>query len=203
MSRDLIEPESEIFPNRYRWRVEACYRLMDLGFLEGRFEILDGEVISKVGQKPPHRIAIILLVKWLHSLFDALHVQSEGPITLPVPDGVYSEPEPDIVVTREPTTVYVNRHPGPEDLLFVMEVSDTTLRTDLLVKARLYARAGIAEYWVLDLNARQIHVHREPADGEYRVVTLHAEGESIALAVRPNAPIAIANLLPPIAEAAT
>ncbi|HZT41277.1 MAG TPA: Uma2 family endonuclease [Chthonomonadaceae bacterium] len=78
------------------------------------------------------------------------------------------------------------------------EISDTTLRTDLIVKARLYARAGIPEYWVLDLNARQLHIHREPADGEYTVVTIHAENETVAFASRHDAPIALADLLPPV-----
>jgi len=72
------------------------------------------------------------------------------------------------------------------------------LRTDLVVKAGLYARAGIAEYWVLDLNARQLHIHRAPANGEYTAVTVHDEAETVAFASRPETPIALADLLPPV-----
>jgi Uma2 family endonuclease len=194
-----IAPELEAFPNRYRLTVEACYRLMDLGYLEGQFEVLDGEVVHKVSQNPPHRIAILLVTKWLLQLFDILNIQSEAPIALPVPDGIYSEPEPDVAVTREATTVYADRHPGPGDLLVVVEVADSTLRTDLILKARLYARAGIPEYWVMDLNSRTLHVHREPANGEYSSIRVHTESDVVTLVSRPDAPVAVASLLPPLA----
>jgi Uma2 family endonuclease len=197
MSHTLIAPEYELFPNRYRWTVTECYRMAEEGRLVGRYEILDGEVVSKMGQKPPHYLGISLLAHWVNRTFGDPFVRVQAPITLPAPDGDYSEPEPDVAVTHEPTTAYAGHHPGPEDLLLVAEVSDTTLRTDLIVKARLYARAGIAEYWTLDLNARQLYIHRDPANGEYAVVTVHAETETVTLAARPDAPIAIADLLPP------
>ena len=198
MSSIVFASEPEMFPNRYRLPVEAYYRLKELGFLEGRFEILDGEVISKMGQNPPHSSTLTRLFRILASLFGPDYLRLQSPIVLSDMDGLYNEPEPDAAVTREPENAYNGRHPGPDDLLLVVEISDTTLRTDLNVKARLYARAGIAEYWALDLNARQLHVHREPARGEYTQVTVHAETETVAFASRPEAPIAIAGLLPPL-----
>ncbi len=199
MSNTLVAPELEMFPNRYRWTVEACDRLIELGFLEDHIEVLDGEIISKMGQNPAHSNALKRLMRVLSSLYglDVLWIQS--PVALPAPDNVYSEPEPDIAVTYESEDAYADRHPGPEDLRLVVEVSDTTLRTDLIVKARLYARAGIAEYWILDINARKLYIHREPVGGEYTVITVHAETETIVLAVHPDAPIGIADILPPIA----
>jgi len=197
MSSGLIAPEQETFPNRYRWSVEACYRLRELGFLEGKFEVIDGEVVNKMGQKPPHRIAVILLAEWLAGLFGARRVQTEGPIALTSPDGDYSEPEPDVAVTHQPTTAFVNHHPGPEDIGLVVEVSDTTLRTDLLVKARLYARAGIAEYWVVDLNTRQVHVHRRPVDGNYGDITVIPEAGRLTTLATPASSIAVIDVLPP------
>jgi Uma2 family endonuclease len=193
----LLTPEEETYPNRYRWSVEACYRLRDLGFLDGKFEVLDGEVVNKMGQKPPHRMAIILLAKWLGEAYGPLSVQTEGPIALEQPDSVYSEPEPDLAVTREPTTAYALRHPGPADVLLVVEVSDTTLRTDLLVKARLYARAGIGEYWALDLHGRCLHVHRDPSEGEYQSIEVVAEQSSVSPAGRPDASLQVGSLLAP------
>jgi len=198
MSSALIAPELEMFPDRYRWTVKACSRLAKLGFLEGRFEVVDGEIVSKIGQKPSHRIVIILIMNWLLAQFDALNIQTEAPIALSGTDGIYTEPEPDVAITREPTTAYTNRHPGPDDLLLIIEVSDSSIRADLLVKAPLYARAGIAEYWTLDLNARQLHIHRSPDSGQYAIVTVHSEDETVALAVRPNAPVSVAALLPPV-----
>ncbi len=198
MPHALIAPELEIFPNRYRWTVEDCAAMLAEGRLVGRFELLDGEVVTKMGQKPAHRIAVLLVTEWLIALFGARRVPVQEPIALPLPDGLYSEPEPDIAVTREATTAYADRHPGPEDLLLVVEVADTTLRTDLLVKSRLYARAAIVEYWTLDLNARLLHVHRDPVDGEYANVAIHAETETVACLTRPEALVRVADLLPPI-----
>lgn len=198
MSNTLIAPEFEMFPNRYRWTVEACYRLRELGFLEGRFELLDGEVISKMGQKPSHAMTLTRLVRVLAVLFGLEYLRIQTPIALLAPDNVYTEPESDLAVTRETEEAYADRHPGLGELLLLIEISDTTLRTDLLVKARLYARAGIAEYWTLDLNARQLHIHREPVNGEYAAVTVHAETETVAATARPDAPIAVADLLPHI-----
>ena len=197
MSNALVGPEMEMFPNRHRWTVEAYDRLVELGVLDGRNEVLDGEIVSKMGQNPAHSNALKRLMRVLAILFglDLLWIQS--PITLSAPDNVYNEPEPDIAVTRESEGAYADRHPGPNDVLLVVEVSDTTLRTDLMVKARLYARAGIAECWILDINARQLHIHREPADGEYTVVTVHTETETCALVAYPNASIAVSEILPP------
>ena len=199
MSNTLVAPELEMFPHRYRWTVEACGRLLELGLLEGRNEVLDGEIVSKMGQNPAHANALKRLMRVLSALFglDLLWIQS--PITLPAPDNEYSEPEPDIAVTRESEESYADRHPGPEDLHLIVEVSDTTLRSDLIVKSRLYARAGIAEYWILDINARQLHIHREPSNGEYAVVTIHAETETVALVAHPGASIAVTEILPPVA----
>jgi Uma2 family endonuclease len=198
MSNTLFASEPEMFPNRYRLPVEAYYRLRELGFLEGCFEILDGEVISKRGQNPPHSSILTRLFRILAGLFGADYLRMQSPIVLSGTDSLYNEPEPDAAVTRETENAYNGRHPGPEDLLLVVEISDTTLRTDLIVKARLYARAGIIEYWALDLNARQLHIHRAPANGEYTTVTVHAETETIAFASHPEVPIVIADLLPAV-----
>jgi len=197
MSETLIPPEFELFPDRYRWSVAECTRMAEEGRLVGRYEILDGEVVSKTGQKPSHYLSISLLALWANRTFGDHFVRVQGPIALPAPDNEYSEPEPDVAVTREATTTYADHHPGPDDLLLVVEVSDTTLRSDLMVKARLYARAGITEYWVLDLNARQLYLHRDPLNGEYTMVTVHAENETVALIGSPDAPIEVMSLLPP------
>lgn len=196
MSHSLIAPEYELFPDRYRWSVAECRRMAEEGHLVGRYEILDGEVVSKMGQKPAHFFSIALLTHWANNTFGDPFVRVQGPIALPGPDGDYSEPEPDLSITREPMTAYQDHHPGPGDLLMVIEVSDTSLRLDLIVKARLYARAGIPEYWALDLNARQLHLHREPNNGEYAVVIVCTAGEHVAPATLPDGLVAVAALLP-------
>lgn len=193
----LLTPEEETYPNRYRWTVEDCYRLRDLGFLDGKFEVLDGEVVEKMGQNPPHYFAITRFAQWANGAFGDDRVRVQGPIALGQPDSVYSEPEPDLTVTREPTTAYALRHPKPADIELVVEVSDTTLRTDLLVKARLYARAGIPEYWALDLNGRCLHVHRNPSSGQYQSIEVIGEHASVSPAGRTDSALQIDSLLAP------
>lgn len=196
MSSALIDPDHETFPNRHRWTVEACYRLIELGFLSGKFEVLDGEVIDKMGQKPPHAACLTRLFQILSVLFGAGHVRMQSPIELPGDDGIYTEPEPDAAVTVGAADAYDGHHPRPDDLLLVVEVGDTSLRTDLLVKSRLYAQVGIAEYWCVDLNARKIHVHQRPVDGIYTSVTVHAEPEIVAIGTQVSKQIACADLFP-------
>jgi Uma2 family endonuclease len=197
MSTALIAPELEPIPNRRPLPVEAYYRLVDLGFLDGRFEILDGEVIDKMGQTPPHAVTLSILMDALSVLFGRGRVRVQAPIAIPGSDGVYNEPEPDIVVTRDQTSSYLQAHPGPEGILLVVEVSDTTLRTDIILKARLYARAGIVEYWVLDLASRQLHVHHKPQNNEYSAITTLVENETVATLALPHSSVSVSNLLPP------
>lgn len=183
-------------PPRKRWTVEECEGLERDGYLTGRYELIDGEIIEKMGQNPPHRIALMLVAQWLVSLFGFLCVQTEKPITLPGRDGLSNAPEPDIAVTAQPTTAYTMTHPTPTALLLLVEVSDTTLPYDLNTKAALYARTGIGEYWVLDIVGRRLYVHRQPGSTGYSDVQVYAETESVALQVRPEAPVTIALLLP-------
>lgn len=183
-------------PHRKRWTREECRRLQAAGFLPGRYELIDGEIIEKMPKNPPHRIALILLAAWLETIFSRLCVQTQDPIVLPVPDERSTEPEPDVAVTREPATSYTQDNPGPYDLLLVGEVSDTTLAYDLQNKANLYAAAGISDYWVLDVMGRRLYVHRRPAPDGYREVRIYSEAEEVSPLARPDATISITSILP-------
>ncbi len=183
-------------PNRKRWTREECRRLHAAGFLPGRYELIDGEIIEKMPKNPPHRIALILLAAWLETLFGRLCVQTQDPIVLPIPDDRSTEPEPDVAVTRESATSYTQDNPGPQDLLLVGEVSDTTLAYDLQSKANLYAAAGISDYWVLDVVGRRLYVHRRPASDGYREVRIYSDTEEVSPLARPDATILVASLLP-------
>jgi Uma2 family endonuclease len=198
MTNTLVAQEHETFPNRKRWTRQQCQRLVETGELVGRYELIDGEILSKTGQNPPHRITLILLVNWLLTLFDSLYVQVQNPIALPGEEGETTEPEPDVAVTVAPTTAYMNSHPAPDDLQLVVEVSDTTLRFDLTTKALLYARVGIREYWVMDIAQRSIHIHRLPTPDGYAQVSIHTAEEMVALAARPEDTVRVSALFPPV-----
>jgi len=196
MPAPLIAPEKETFPNRIRWTVAECYELANAGHLKGRYELIDGEILSKMGQKPPHRMVLILIATWILSLFGKPQVQEQEPIRIPGDEGRFTEPEPDLAVTSRPTTAYTNQHPGPDDLLVLIEVADSSLEFDLTTKALLYARAGVREYWVADVANRRIHVHRDPAADGYRSLRRADIGEAVALEARPQDQIDVSEFFP-------
>jgi Uma2 family endonuclease len=151
------------------------------GLLEWeRFELIDRALIPKVPKYRLHAIALLLLVEWLRSVFGSRMVEQEvsielGPLLSPT-----NQPEPDAIVTRRSAVEFRTTSPGPADLLLVAEVSATTQDYDLGAKAALYASAGIAEYWVLDLNGMRIIVHRNPADEKYESIIAYAADEPVA-----------------------
>jgi len=110
-------------------------------------------------------------------------------------DNATSEPQPDLIVLNGPIDQLLPR-PQPRDLLLVVKIGDTTLPFDLGVKARLYARAAIAECWVVDLNGGRILVQRDPSSGAYRSVNSCSGAQQVAPLAAPQAEIAVAGLLP-------
>jgi Uma2 family endonuclease len=184
-------------PNRKRWTRKECEFLVESDLLTGRYELIEGEVIFKMGQKPTHAFVIVRLMVWLSALFGGEYVRIQLPIDVADADNATNEPEPDAAVLAQPATAYLERNPGPADLLLVVEVSDTTLRFDLTTKALLYARAGIREYWVVDIAGRQILAHRNPTPQGYQETIAYAESESLTLLARPETAVQVASLLPP------
>lgn len=171
--------------------------IRDVGVLPGDYELVDGEILLKTSQKPPHRIALMLLHNWLISLFCGLFVQNKATIEVAAPDMEHNAPDPDLAVTRESTTAYASANPGPGDLLLVVEISDATLLFDRTVKAGLYARSGIAEYWVVDVRGRQIVVHRQPAGDRYTDLAAYGEAELLAPLCRPDAALRVGDVMAP------
>jgi Uma2 family endonuclease len=184
-------------PNAVRWTRKQADAVREAGILTQRYELIDGEILSKTGQTPRHTVGVVLLNTWLVSVFGGLFVQIQSTIDVADADPNHNEPEPDAAVTRAPGTTYADRHPGPDDLALVVEVSDSTLRFDRSVKALLYARAGISEYWVLDATGRQLFVHRAPSEAGYADVSVFSPAEAAAPLSRPEAAVQIADLLPP------
>ena len=189
----------EAFPNRVRWTASQCRAIVEAGILTGRYELIDGEIISKMSQNPPHAYTIRVLIAWLVNVFGILHVQCQLPISVGEADPDHNEPEPDAAVMLGPNTDFAARHPGPADLSLVVEVSHTTLRIDRAAKAMLYARAGIMEYWLLDIVGRQLLIHRVPGANGYGDVVVYAEDETASSLARPDALVRVADLLPPAA----
>lgn len=177
-------------PPRKRFTRDEVYRMLDAGIFDGqRFELLDGDLIDKMGQSPRHSASIRRINSVLAAWFPVASILIQAPIDVGPADHARNEPEPDAAVLAEPKPDYAERHPRGDELLVVIEAADTSLRTDLTFKRDLYARAGVPEYWVLDLNDRQITVHRDLDAGEYRNIRTFTESENIGLAGHPETPV--------------
>ncbi len=174
-------------PPRKRWTRAECATLESSGLWDQQhLELVHGELISKMGKKRPHVNALVAVQAWLVRTFGEQFVNPEAPIDVAPEDNPTNEPEPDIVVLTRPSREFRDANPKPEDLQLVVAISDSTLGFDLTAKAELYARAGIIEYWVVDVAARRLIVHRDPREGLYRTVTAYGEEESLAPLADPH-----------------
>ncbi len=156
-----VEPETR----RALWTREALHHAGSLGFLDPeRYELLDGDLIEKV-KNLPHTFVLTALLEWAAANFPR-HWQSEAPIDVAPGENETNAPEPDLTVVSR-LLRELNGFPSPEDILLVVEVADSTLRRDLGAKAHRYARAGIVEYWVVDVEGQRVVVYRQPGGSEW------------------------------------
>lgn len=164
-----------------------------------RLELVGGEVIRKMSpQSGAHAAAVTRLEQALRRAFAEGHVVR---VQMPLALGVHSEPEPDVAVVAGCVADFDHDHPSAARL--VVEVADSTARFDRRVKGSLYALAGVAEYWLLDLPERVLEVYREPVAmaGEtfkhhYRSLSRLVEGDSVTPLAAPRAVLAVAEVLP-------
>ena len=161
--------------------------LVDLGFPNAeKLELINGELIDRMGKNHPHVLWENLTLAWLHSIFGSEFVRFEAPTDVSAEDNPINEPEPDLMVTKKSIREY-RTTPSPSDLLLVIEISDSTVKFDRSVKAALYARAGIVEYWMIDIPGNQVLVHRDPRDGKYQTVMSARSDETISPLAKPDA----------------
>jgi Uma2 family endonuclease len=186
---------SEALP-RKRFTREEFDRLTESGFFEGcRYELMDGDLIDKMGQNPPHAFALHLALTWLASILGTQRVRVQVPVELSSPDRERSLPEPDLAVLIEPNSEFAKRHPRGDELLVAIEIADTSVAFDLSRKAVLYAAASVPEYWVLDLTRRILVMHRQPSAAGYRLIQLFTEDDTVSIENRPET-VRVAELLP-------
>jgi Uma2 family endonuclease len=189
----VAPPPLESLP-RKKWTVCEIEELISLGWAEGeRYELIDGELIDKrMGKLEPHAVAVLFMHEWLVSIFGFRRVRKEDPIRVAAEDNERNGPEPDLAVLREPIQHLEMRRPQPRDLVLTVEVAATTLSMDLSSKAELYARAGIPDYWVLDVDQRRMIVHRDPSGGKYTSVVVYQEYENVAPLAAPESHFPVA-----------
>jgi Uma2 family endonuclease len=187
-------PEALRNPPRRHWTRQERERLEEMGLLEGNWELIEGELLRKMPKRRPHVQALAILTGWLISVFGQGQVNTEAPIDVSPEDSPTSEPEPDLIVLRRGYGDPFAAVPRAADVLVVVEVSDRTLEFDRTVKAGLYARAGLEEYWIVDVRGRRVLVHREAADGRWQSIVAYGEGESVSPLAAPEAELAVTRL---------
>ncbi len=187
-------------PKPYKWTGEEIYKLLDLGFFDGkRVELIEGEIFEMGAQKNLHAMGITLTEDAVRIGFGPgfwIRVQMSLDLT------PFSVPDPDIaVVAGAPRTHPVNKN--PTSALLLVEVSETTLIYDQKIKSSLYARAGILDYWILNLVDRQLEVYRNAVvDASQRFgmgygnVVILGPNDSVSPLAAPQASILVADLLP-------
>lgn len=193
----MLEPSFVESP-RKRWTRREFEELSNGPLIEERFELVDGDLVSKIGKNRPHSYSFLRIYKWLIATFGFDFVSPEAPIDVAQMDNLSNRPEPDLALLNQNVFELVRTNPQPDNLRLVIEISDTTLAFDLSVKARLYAKAEIVEYWVLDVSGRRMIVHRDAQGGKYQSVVAYSETERIASLAAPAAELRIADVLPPV-----
>ncbi len=179
----LISPAQAAPASDPIWRltVDQYHAMIDTGILssDSPVELVEGILLQKMSKKPPHSFATEEARVALSSVLPpGWSVRAQEPITL-----ADSEPEPDIAVARGSNRDYLKRHPGPADIALIVEVSDSTIARDRGIKLRMYARAGIREYWIVDLLSRCIEVHTDPQGESYRVLRVLSANEAIPVTI--------------------
>jgi Uma2 family endonuclease len=165
-----------------KWTIEDYHQMIETGLLVDRnVELLNGEIVEMPPEGMDHAQGS---TDSRDMFYDKLRgralIRDAKPITLP---DQASEPEPDLAIVEPRREVYgTQHHPYPENIFLLVEYSYATLAKDKEIKRKLYAKAGILEYWIVNLVDRQVIVHRDPQDGDYRSVQTLTSGSITMLA---------------------
>jgi hypothetical protein len=183
-----------------RFSVGEYHAMIETGVFaqDENFELLEGLVVGTMTKHPPHWICTELVRKALESLhLEGYFVQSQNPVTT-----ADSEPEPDVALVAGNLRDYRQGNPEPDQVPLVVEVSDASLARDRVWKKRIYARAGIACYWIVNLATEEVEVYSEPSgpvpEPDYaRCDIVPRDGElPVVVAARPVGKLSVRDLLP-------
>jgi Uma2 family endonuclease len=179
---------------KHRFSVQEYYRMAETGVLQpnARVELLNGEIIDMSPIGPFHGS----VTKYLIQIFtDANHGKWIMQVQDPVRLDEHSEPQPDLVLLKRTPDFYRQRHPQPEDVFLLVEVSDTTLAFDREEKLPAYGRAGIPEVWIVNLTNLTVEIYREPHFTGYGSKNILRAGDKACPAAFPDVAVDVAELL--------
>ena len=169
-------------------------KMVEVGIIapDERVELVDGELIAMPPMGPPHAS---IVGRMIHVLLDRLGTVASIRPQLPAVASQWSQPQPDVALVRRRDDFYRSKHPAPEDIFAVVEVSDSMLAFDRGPKRRMYAKAGIVEYWIVDVPAMTIEAYRDPHDIGYGAPLVAARGERVSFAAFPEVAFAVEELI--------
>lgn len=182
-------------PHKHPISAEEYLRMDEAGVFapEARLELIEGEIIEMAPIKPPHAGRVAQLAElFVQRCAGRATVWVQGPLRV---SGT-SIPQPDLALLARRADFYTRTLPTVEDVLLVVEVSDTSLAFDVKTKAPLYARSGLPELWVVDINDRAVRIYRDPAADGYRSASVAQVGERVACAALPEVAVEVAELFP-------
>jgi Uma2 family endonuclease len=176
-----------------KWTLDDYHCMINVGLLEGRrVELLNGEVIEMSPEGEPHAYLSHEAAKYLGRLLgNRADIRQGKPITISINS---SEPEPDLAIVQPLGREYLQHHPYPENIFWLVEFSNTSLSKDIEIKPKAYATAGINEYWVVDLKNQRLRVFRNPIDGKYQIEDTLIQGELSPLCF-PDVMVSVPQLL--------
>ncbi len=187
-----VERVSKVTPKRFR--VEDFRKMTEAGILpeESGWEIIDGYLIDKMSIGSKHASIVRRLSKLLEKKFgDVVQVSGQNPVHI----DDYNEPEPDIALLKPSKDFYAEKHPTPPDVLLLIEVSSSTIEYDREIKKRLYAKAGIVEFWLVNLPDNTVEFYSQPKKGNYRLARILESGEILMSTSIENLTLAIDEIL--------
>ncbi len=198
-TRQPPSPLTPADPSQYRMTVDEFERIAE--GLDKPVELVDGFLVERTDMDPPH----VLMRERLRRRLDRLvpegwFARDEKPLRIPD----FNERFPDVAVVRGDPEVYGIRHPGPEDIAILIEVSVSTIRRDRGEKQTLYAATGIPVYWIVNLKNRQVEVYTGPGPDGYASRNDFVEGQDVPVVIGgiEVGRIAVVDILPRIDPAA-
>ena len=167
---------------RHTINTDTYHRMIETGILteDDRVELIHGEIIH---MSPIGKLHIAVVDRISNLIMEIIGrkaiVRIQSPIVIPH----HSEPEPDVTLLKPRSDFYASHHAQPQDVFLIVEVAHTSWDTDYEVKRPLYASAGIPELWLVNLNKHEIEIHRTPAPGTYKNISILQSGDEVRLPV--------------------
>jgi Uma2 family endonuclease len=180
------------------WTVDEYYQMAKIGILhpDEKVELIAGQIIRNMTPQGSFHAAAITRTNRLFNqpTQPRFLVRSQLPIQL----DNRSEPEPDIALVKSDRLDYDDRHPKAEEVYLIIEIADSTLKTDLTLKKQVYAEANIADYWILDLAKRQLYVYRQPTEDGYQQEQILSEQDNISPLAFSDLQLKVGEMLRPL-----